>query len=202
MRVKLYNVRLAFPQLFTPSAFSSESEPRYSATFLLEPDHKNVKDITKAMQQVAKEKWGQKAQGVYKQLKAQDRLALHDGEVKSHYVGFEGNLYVSTSANPELGQVPCIVGRDNRPLKAEDGIPYAGCYVNASVEIWAQDNKWGKRINATLCTVQFVEDGERFGGGGSPARPDEFEPLEEAEESSGTNDFLDDGDDEDDDLDF
>lgn len=195
MRVKLYKVRLAFPQLFEPSVFTSSdgttSPPRYSAKFIMPKDHKNVRDVKSAMQNLAKQKWGQKAAAVYKQLQAQDRLALHDGDTKADE-GFEGNVFVGASAKPDRGERPVVVGRDNRILKPEDGIPYAGCYVNASIELWAQDNSWGKRINATLCTVQFVEDGERFGGGGAPGSPDEFEPLDEAETEG---DFADDAED-------
>jgi hypothetical protein len=44
------------------------------------------------------------------------------------------------------------------------------------VEIWAQDNNYGKRINASLKGVQFVRDGDAFAGGGA-ASPDEFEDL-------------------------
>jgi len=45
----------------------------------------------------------------------------------------------------------------------ENGKPYAGCYVNMSIRLWAQDNQFGKRVNAQLRAVQFVKDGEAFG---------------------------------------
>jgi hypothetical protein len=48
--------------------------------------------------------------------------------------------------------------------------------VVAIVELWAQDNSWGKRINATLKGVQFYQDGEAFAGGVS-ASADDFEDL-------------------------
>ena len=37
--------------------------------------------------------------------------------------------------------------------------------MNAIVELWAQDNNYGKRINASLAGVQFAKDGEAFAGG-------------------------------------
>ena len=49
-------------------------------------------------------------------------------------------------------------------------------YVNGSIELWCQDNAYGKRINATLRGVQFLKDGEAFAGGGS-ASADEFDDL-------------------------
>lgn len=39
------------------------------------------------------------------------------------------------------------------------------------VEFWAQDNNYGKRVNATLLGVQFVRDGAAFAGGTTGAAP-------------------------------
>ena len=75
---------------------------------------------------------------------------------------------------------PGVVDRDLSPLTAEDGKPYAGCYVFATIRLWAQDNQWGKRINASLRNVQFIKDGEAFGE--KPVAPDEdFTPVEDGE---------------------
>jgi hypothetical protein len=71
---------------------------------------------------------------------------------------------------------PLVLDRDKSPLTQSDGRPYAGCYVNGSIELWCQDNAYGKRINATLRGVQFYKDGEAFAGGGS-ATADEFDDL-------------------------
>jgi hypothetical protein len=64
------------------------------------------------------------------------------------------------------------------PLVAADGKPYAGCYVNTTVEFWAQDNSYGKGIRCTLLGVQFLRDGDAFSAG-SVATPDDFEALAE-----------------------
>ena len=46
----------------------------------------------------------------------------------------------------------------------------------AKVEIWAQNNKYGKGIRAELRGVQFYRDGDAFTAGGV-AKADEFEDL-------------------------
>jgi len=92
--------------------------------------------------------------------------------------GYAGNYFVSARAY----QKPLVIDRGKQPLAETDGRPYAGCYVNASVEVWAQDNEFGRRINATLRGVQFLNDGDAFAGG-APATPDEFED-EGADESA------------------
>jgi hypothetical protein len=72
-----------------------------------------------------------------------------------------------------------VIDRDKSPLTAEDGKPYSGCYVNCSLELWAQDNSYGKRINAQLGGVQFFKDGDAFSGGGSAADADDFDEITE-----------------------
>lgn len=103
-----------------------------------------------------------------------DRLALHDGDVKADYAGYEGNMFLNSRNTVR----PLVIDRDKTPLAATDGKPYAGCYVHASIELWCQDNNFGKRINATLRGVQFFKDGDAFAGGGT-ASEDEFEDIEE-----------------------
>lgn len=177
MELALKNVRISFPQLFSPSAFG-EGEPAYSASFLFAPDSPAAAAIKETLQAVAKEKWADKAPAMLKTLKADNKLCLGDGERKADKAGYDGNLYV-TARNPAR---PTVIDRNKSPLTAADGKPYAGCYVNAILDVWAQDNNYGKRINAKLLGVQFVKDGEPFGAGKSSASLDAFEDLGEDEE--------------------
>lgn len=179
MKLMLNNVRLAFPALWVAQRVNGEGEPAFSAALLMEPNHPSIKELEKAFAVVAKEKWGAKADAVLKALRATDKLCLHDGDTKSNYDGFPGNMFVSARSKVR----PLVIDRDRTPLAQEDGKPYSGCYVNAQIELWAQDNKFGKRINAQLRGVQFFRDGDAFAGGGTAADADEFGDLstEEAE---------------------
>ena len=59
-----------------------------------------------------------------------------------------------------------MVDRDGAtPLTESDGRPYGGCYVNAKVEIWAQDNSNGRAMRASLLGVVYHSKGDAFGGG-------------------------------------
>lgn len=174
MKIKLQNVRLAFPDLFEAKTVNGEGEPAFSATFLMEPYHPAVAELRAAFEKVGKEKWGAKWPNVKKEIEAKDRLALHDGDTKADYAGFEGNLFVSSRNKTR----PLVIDRDKSPLTAADGKPYAGCYVHASIELWCQDNAYGKRINASLRGVQFYKDGDAFAGGGA-ASEDEFDDIED-----------------------
>lgn len=177
MKVKLQNVRLSFPHLFQPQA-QDNGPAKFNAAFLIPKDSKHVAEIEAAMVAVAKEKWGAKADQVLKALRASDKLALHDGDSKSQYAGYEGCMFVNASNATR----PLVLDRDKTPLTEEDGKPYSGCYVNCTIEIWAQDNSFGKRINAGLGGVQFVKDGDRFGGGTSADESD-FDELGDGAEA-------------------
>jgi hypothetical protein len=172
--IMLKNVRLAFPALFEPKTVNGEGEPAYSAGLIFPKNHPQLKEIKAAIAQVAKDKWGDKAAATLKTLEASDKTCLHDGDTKAQYAGYEGNLFISARSSAE--KRPLVLDRDKSPLVAADGRPYAGCYVNASLEIWAQSNNYGKRVNAQLRAVQFFKDGDSFGGG-TPADADEFDDL-------------------------
>lgn len=175
-RIMLKNVRLAFPSLFEATRVGTDdnSKPRFSASLLLPQDHPQVKEIEQKMRAVAKEKWKDKAEAIYKGLEKSDKLALHDGDTKSQYDGFAGMLFVSAAA--QEGSRPTVIDTNKAPLTQKDGKPYAGCYVNVSLDLWAQDNGFGKRINAQLRGVQFLRDGDAFAAG-RPADSDEFEEV-------------------------
>jgi hypothetical protein len=172
MILKLTNVRLAFPALFEAKTVNGEGDPAFSASFLIDPADPQVKGINAAIEATAKEKWGAKADATLKAIRAGNKTCLNDGDTKADYAGFAGNLFISARSKTR----PLVIDADKSPLAAQDGKPYAGCYVNASLDIWAMDNNYGKRICASLRGVQFLKDGDAFAGGGS-ANPDEFEDV-------------------------
>jgi len=186
MNIKLINVRLSFPALFKPRSFgnsdsgdNTQGEPKYSATFLMDKEKHSdlIEQIQDGIKALMDEKYGE---GKYK-LKA-FKSCLRDGVEKEDTEGYgEDIMFVSARS---AKRIP-IVDRDLTPLSEEDGKPYAGCFVNASIRLWVQDNKWGKRVNAALRTVQFVKDGEAFGE--KPADPEEeFKDLGEDEDGDET----------------
>jgi hypothetical protein len=179
------NARIAFaPSIFKKSAIAgdSSSTPRYNCGLILPPKDKQVAEIEKVMKELALGhdwKGDATAEDVYKMLVKKDRLALHDGDDKPNYAGYPGNVYLSPNADTR----PTVVNRDRSQLTESDGVIYSGCYVNAKVELWVQDNKWGQRVNATLLGVQFVKDGDAFGSGAAPANPDDFPDLDASDGS-------------------
>ena len=153
MQIKLVNVRLSFPDLFKAKSVQG-SEPKYAASFLLdkEDDAEQIKKIKAGIAFVAEEKFGH---NIPKSLK----LCLHEGAEKD-YDGYDAKtMYLTASSTSR----PTVVDRDRSPLTTDDNRPYAGCYVNAVIRLWGQDNQFGKRINAQLQGIQFANDGDSFG---------------------------------------
>ena len=180
--MKLKNVRLSFPALFEPSLpmDGQGGEPKYQATLILDPivNADDIKALNAAINEVAKVKWPSNHAGVLAACVANGKSLLRDGNGKLDKqglpaAGFAGKMFL----NARNAVQPTIVGPDRAPLTKSSGKPYGGCFVNVILDIWAQDNSFGKRVNASLTGVQFHRDGDAFGGG-RPASVDEFDAEE------------------------
>jgi hypothetical protein len=171
-KVMLKEVRISFPDLFEPKSFDGQQEAKYGAQFLIEKEGENYDKVIAAIKGVASEKWGKLADKTVSALTKQGKTFLNDGDDKD-YPGYADMYYVTAKSKVK----PKVIDRDKTDLDSTDGKPYSGSYVNAAIEIWAQDNSWGKRINCQLRGVQFYKDGEPFSGGGA-ASADEFDAFE------------------------
>lgn len=152
--------RLSFAKIFKPKGFGGSSEnPKYSCNFILnEKTHgKVIAKIKAAIQALLKEA---------KIKVAPDKLCYKNG-ADQDYDGYgEGTTYITASNSNKPNIVRLVEGR-NVPVSedeaAEMGILYSGCYVDGVVRLWVQNNKWGKRVNASLEVIRFRKHGEPFG---------------------------------------
>jgi len=178
-RIMLKKVRLAFPVLNEPEKFrGSEGKPRYSASLLIEPGSENDLAVKAAIKAAAAEHWGpDKAAAAIKAIGENNKLCYVNGDRKPDYDGFPGNWVLR--ANAQENKPPVLLDGHRKELPRNTNVIYAGCYVNAAVEIWTLDKSagFGNQINCQLRGVQFAGDGDAFGGG-APAKPDEFEVVE------------------------
>ena len=167
--MKLENVRLSFEHVFEPVAFEKGGKEKFQATFLMDNEkHKStIVAVKKAMKKCAEDKWG--ANKIPKSVK----YCIHDGDEKE-YDGYEGTQYINSSEQTR----PHVVNRDMSPIVGADGLVYSGCYVNGNITFWAQDNQFGKRVNASLKGVQLVSAGEAFGAKRADVE-DLFETIDE-----------------------
>lgn len=177
LKVLLKNVRLSYPAIYKPKGFkNSTDEPRFSANFILDPETKlgraNIARMEAAIDYaIENTDWKGKTPKF-----AEAKLPLRDGDnIDSD--GYEGMMFVSAS-NPRR---PKVVDRDKLEVQdGDDDAPYAGCFVDAAVRVWAQNNEYGKRINCSLEAVRFRDDGESFGAGQFDV--DDFDELDDDDE--------------------
>jgi hypothetical protein len=164
-KIKLSNVRLSFPSIFKRSEFNGQ-QGKFEATFLLNKDTQadQIKMLEDRIQAVMTEA---------KMKVSPDKICMKDGDFID-YDGYAGHVSVKASTNRR----PTIIDRDKSPLAEEDGKPYAGCYCNAIIDFWPQNNSYGKRINANLFGIQFYKDGDAFGAGDTDVT-DEFDDFDD-----------------------
>ena len=166
-KIILKNVRVSFPSLFKKGSFNGE-ETKYEATFLLNKEE-HADSIAEIKAQIA--------DLVKVNLKGAkvpaDKLCLRDGD-EVEYDGYAGCYSIKCSTKKR----PIVIDRDRSPLTEDDNKPYGGCYVNASIDFWVQNNAYGKRVNSTLLAVQFAKDGTPFADG-STGDVNDFDMLDD-----------------------
>lgn len=169
-KVKIPSARLSFPSLFQMASFGGESTGKYEATFILDKkDHaKTISEIEAVIAKLQKEELKGKV--------ASDKLCLKDGDEMDR-PEYAGKMTIKASTKKR----PLVINRDKSAISEDDNIIYAGCYVNGIITLWAQNNQYGKRINAQLDGVQFVRDGEPFGDGGTSA--EEFNAFDDEDDA-------------------
>jgi hypothetical protein len=183
-RIMLKGITLAFPALAEPQAFG-EGEPAYGAKFPIKVNSEQQKAIEAAMLAEATEAWKDKADSVLSMLTEDGKVCFTKKVYRSKktgepYQGFDGTHYLSAR---NAKTQPTVFNEYGDELTSKGDIEakaFSGALVNASVEIWAQDNKWGRRINCSLRGVMLTGQGENFGGGSSPASADEFAGMAKA----------------------
>ena len=180
--VMLMDVRLSFPQIWHAKEFKQgDGKPRFDATFLIVPDSENDKKIRGAINKAALAAFDGNA------AKAEQFIKTHAGQRQTFcyldgntqdYDGYAGHWYLACHRQLKDGR-PKIFGLNPKAgeLTEADGIPYAGCYVNAKIEIYVQ-TKGNPGVRASFSGIQFARDGDAFSGG-AVATEDDFDNLAE-----------------------
>lgn len=166
-KIKLNNVRLSFPSIFQKASFQG-AEGKYEATFLISKE--DQADLVKTINSQIKSAITENLKGA---KVPSDKLCFKDGDEFS-YDGYAGMMSFKASNSKR----PMTIDNDKSTLAEDDNKLYAGCYVNAIVELWVQNNAYGKRVNANLLGVQFYKHGDPFGDGVS-ASVDDFDAFDD-----------------------
>nr|WP_175800891.1 ssDNA-binding protein [Burkholderia anthina] len=194
--IKLKNVRIAFiDDLRHAAQFDGQGAFRYSATFLVQPGSENDKIVNAAINEAAADAWGKKAEAMLAGFRGNvNKFCYIDGNTKPDYEGFEDMFYLSSHrkqddgrpllldmyADPATGKPARLIDQSTGEwLPGKEGRIYAGCYVNATIDIYAQTKNY-PGIRASLKGVQFAGDGDSFSGA-RRASDDEFDAVAPAD---------------------
>lgn len=153
----LRNVRCSFPHLFERPIINGNEGKCGAVLMLSEKDTEHMK-MAKALHGMIEQVIKTEAKG---SRIPPDRRCLRRGSdgTRAEYDG-----YWTVNANHKTR--PLVVDADGSSvITSQEACPiYAGCFVNAKINIWYQNNQWGKRVNAGLVAIQFVGEGEPLDG--------------------------------------
>lgn len=172
--VYLEKVRLSFPHIAEPQINKlNPSKATYNAEFIMSADHAGYKKFMAIYAQLAAAKWGDKAQAVMQMIHADRKQRCYgNGDEKINkktfqpYDGYAGQVFISAANNRGMPQIiradgsVCENGMEAQQLARK---MYGGCYVNAAVKPWLQDNQHGRGVRCDFIAIQFAADGEPFG---------------------------------------
>ena len=206
--VQLKHVRIAFiDELFEPGQYEGKGDFRHTATFIVEPGSANDKAIQEAITKEAVAMWGKKADSMLEDMRGNKNKFSYmknkkdkTGEV---YDGFE-NMFALSGVRKAKDGAPLFLHNISEPdpekpgktrakrlralnketgkiewVNGFEGVIYAGCYVNAKVEMWAQQGTY-RGMRCGLLGVQFDGPGDSFGGA-SRATDDGFDAVDAGE---------------------
>lgn len=159
--------RASFPNLAEPDSGREFSDDKYKITLLF-PKAADLKTLKVAVANAAREEWG--ADVDLKSL----LLPFRDGSEKEDTF-YHDYVYITAKSSRKPG----VINMGKEAINAGD--VYGGCFIRANltpfpytttVQVEKDDGKGGtklvpvekKGISFALNSVQFVRDGEAFGG--------------------------------------
>ncbi len=164
-------VRGTYLNLVDPRKVANKGDPKYSGSFLLKPDSRDLGPLKTTMIAVAKARWPERPLSELK-------FPIEDGDKKAATMkakGKDGSVFEShvvltarTKHPPGLsalqdGKVVEFEG-DGRGLAKTKF--YSGCYLVPAVNFVAYDGIGGNQdgVTAYLDKTLWIKDGERIGG--------------------------------------
>jgi hypothetical protein len=174
--IYLSKVRLSFPHLVEPHAAGGNptAPKKYSADFIMDAEHPGYKEFMATYLRLAQGKWGEHANQVMQLIQSDRKLRCYgkgdekiDKKSFQPYSGYAGKMFISANKI----EPPQMIEQNGNPIDPANTMArqatarklYGGCYVNAAIKPWVQENAHGRGIRCDLIAVQFAEDGEAFG---------------------------------------
>jgi len=179
MKVNIKNVRALYPFLFSKDQpKKADQDPKYRVTLTMEEDHPGVEQIREAALEVltakvgadAAERWMKNNFGVDKKTGV-----LHWGDKRDEpSEDFDATRYFTAKSDSQPVIQTSLGAKQKREgmVRDEDGDDieldrdehgkqiYAGCFVNASINVVAWKNDNGTGVSTYLLGIKFRKDGD------------------------------------------
>lgn len=202
------DVRLGFLAGYRPFHSEAYNKDSYSANAIFAPDHTYLEtsgpkkgqtlntaaEISAAIRQVAKTKFGDRADEVLEMLKELSKLPIQKGNVRrAGRPEYKDKLFLAASNAVTSRLVPemyaYIGGKPTLVPEDHPKAPYSGCIADVQVRFWAQAK--GKKATTeglfcNLLAVCWKKDDERLGGGSARASTVEFGNVDGASADEAT----------------
>lgn len=167
-RIRVNEVILSFPKVFTPEAFSEGDKEKYSATFVFPPEVQGqLKAIRAAALEVGREKFGSTFDEKVKKGKLHWPFREIDDDENAEKGYPEGSTFIRARSEkkPQIVSIYPDPSNGGKPAQItdEDEI-YAGVVVNATLDVFAFEGKLNSGVTFGLGNLQKVRDGERLDG--------------------------------------
>ena len=168
---------MSYPTLNEPRQYQGEGKHRYSIDIVIDNEAAYSQIVKLGKAAIAATVGAAKADKVYAELVAKNKVPYGSGSLKASSAGYEGNWYITAHTETAPTLLDNVAGEDGKPavLKRPQSRIYSGCQANTVFSLYYQ-SKWG-RLCASFSGVQFARDDEAFGGS-APASADEFEAVE------------------------
>jgi hypothetical protein len=200
LKIKLENVRISRVSLATPfkntktNASGEKGKDKYHVDAILDDKHPQFEAVRQLMRAAIVNKFKDEAPVVQQQIVANNKLALHRGDIdRAGKPEYAGKYYISANNEDQ----PTIVVFENGISISNRGtpevltpthakFPYSGCYADVILTFFAYAHPSGsKGVSAQLDGVMFRKHGEKLRGS-SVAAVGEFTPPppEDADEEA------------------
>jgi hypothetical protein len=172
--------RLSFPKLIeaTVNPMNPAGDKKFGCDLIISPHSEEMQRFMAAVNQAVTNKWREAAPAVVAIYKADRKKRCFgqgnekiNGKTMKVYDGYEDMAYITCSSNED--KPPIMIRANGSTVDNANTMEravharklYGGCYVNAAVSIWLQDNQFGKAVRCNILAIQFAKDGEPFGEG-------------------------------------
>lgn len=189
-QVYLKEVRFSYPHLIEKQKASEDAEPKYSSSFIIDPNTKAGKRNIRLIEAALDEACMAEFKKPFSKMKFKDDRVCYfsgdevfdaNGDPKP---GYEGKMIVKASNKRRVD----LRNRDKSPIDPEESPFYGGCYGEAILRFYGTKKGGAPGLFASLELCRWTDHGEAFGA--PPVDDSILDDLDDDEDEDEDGDLL------------